>query len=273
MMPTARLLWRTSIKEIMDSDMKKTSEGYPHNTAEEAERMMRKGAKVSETSIADNISMSEMGGITVIVHDTPLRKRTAYYCTMCCSDSCPHCIIAKADHEERELTASPKGPEYFIEYGITHFSEKMAERFVEIVHTEDVTESWYQDAFSKEAVERESAYCIAEDICAKILKNIWDVAAAIDYTERLISAAAASGHKEAVFDALFFFTELVTCRLSEVSAETFADIMLKNKSIWMLFFMPVFERSDRTYIVGRLKEARINTSVLEKMCPDLFGNE
>ena len=257
----------------MNSEMNKISEGYPHNAAEEAERIRRKGVKTFETSIADNISLSEMGGIAVIVHDTPLRKKTAYYCTTCCNNSCPHCIIARADHEDRERTAAPIGPEYSIEYDITHFSEKMAEKFTEIVQTEDVTESWYQDSFSKETVERESAYCVAEDTCAKILKNVWDVAAAIGYIERLISAATASGHKEAVFDALFFFTELMTCRLSEVSAEIFVDIMLKNKSIWTLSFMPTFEKSDRTYIIGRLRISGIDTSVLEKMYPDLFSND
>lgn len=250
----------------MKENSKETTESYSPAAISEAKRLIREKAWVNEIALKNNVSLSSLSGVSVIIHDTPMRK-TVYYCTGCYTDSCAHCIIARTYHEDK-MNASRRSVAA-IEEDIRLFFSKAVERYETIIRSEDGIDEEFDEDFAK----YESAYGVASLIWNRIFHDVEDADRMVALADRLVDKMDGYHHWNAVWSALRDIRELVRCRLSELSAEKFIDHLLNTRSKWMLFFMPAFEKHHKEHILVCLERSGMAAEDLKEMCPELFIND
>ena len=251
---------------VRQENIEKVAESYTPDAVNEAKRLLQEGAWRYETRVRDEIFVSELSGISVIIHDAPL-KNTTYFCTGCCENMCAHCLMARLHHEEKKRAAPTFSSSSFIENDIMNFFGRTVERYEEIVNSKGVLDG----KFDEDAAKHEAAYSAAAKIWGDIFNNVKEVDAAVGLVDKLIKKVRGYYHRDAVSAALRNIRELVRCRLAELSAEEFADILLKNNSTWMLSFVPDFEEKDAEFILDRLTWSGIKVSELKSIHLDLFN--
>ncbi|MCL1984636.1 MAG: hypothetical protein FWG58_04480 [Methanomassiliicoccaceae archaeon] len=243
-----------------------TAESYSPAAISEAKRLIREKAWSNEIALKSNVSLSSLSGVSVIIHDTPTQE-TVYYCTGCYTDSCAHCIIARTYHEDG-MHASDRSVAA-IEEDIRLFFSKAVERYERIIQTEGGLEGEFDEDFAK----YESAYGIASMVWNKIFHDVGDIGLTVSLADRLVDKMEGYHYWNAVWNAIRDIRELVRCRLAELPAERYMELMMNTRSKWMLFFMPAYEKEEKENIVVRLTDSGMDVDDLKEICPNLFIND
>ena len=239
--------------------MEKFLSNYPSDERRTAKRMMKEGTKAKEEDMGDGVIRSYVSGATVIIRVT--KKREKIYCFDCESDQCAHCIVARVCREGLSW-GELKGahiPLSEIEIRITSLWDEVSAR----IYDDD------RPGRRKKWDEGEEIYDtaaeIAIDIGGDIIESAEDTADIIRLIDLLANNLDELGYGccDAIYEVLDECEDDLRDRLSEMSAEEYADAVIGQEYKWLLDAVPHYGKEDMEYLMDRFEESGIEAAWLK----------
>jgi hypothetical protein len=232
---------------------------YNSNERRIAKRMIKDGAEVREEDTGDGIIKSYIQGAIVIVNTA---RKGSFHCVECSTDMCAHCIIARMCREglSGEDLKRVRAPVSEIWKRIGSLYEDVIDRLRnDFEYSRGYRGEWHDHHDD----EYEMAAEIAAEICADILESEDRICEAIKLISMLADEMDNMACHDAIYGALEECRKDLRERLSEMSAEEFADAVIEQECYWLLDHVPNLSRDDMEDLMERFKEHGVEASMLK----------